>query len=236
MKGEPTAYGRAQKNNRRQQRLKKAKSPRTQAVARGVCGGKKQDGTTCQAPAGAGTTHKGIGKCRFHGGNAPTSNASAAKVQAVQFMGAPKDISPLDAIIWCIRITAGEVEWLSSQIAAINEKDEWYEHTVVGKQMNVLVRFRAEAQDRLVKYSKDAISLGLAERAVRLAEQFGQTIARLLEGIRADMELTKEQSDQWAISVRKHLIIMQGGAVQETGDPGRPLVAIPRRVGVAVGD
>src|SRR4051812_44913266 len=187
-------YSRAMARKRKDDRLAKKPVKKSQAQARGRCGARLKDGRICQQPSGAGTTHKGIGSCRYHGGLSPTHNAHAAKIEAVQFMGAPKEISPLDAIIWCIKITAGEVEWLSLQIAGIQEEGDWFEHTVIGRQMNVLVRFRAEAQDRLVKYSKDAISLGLAERAVRMAEQFGQTIARLLEGIRADMEFSKLQN------------------------------------------
>jgi hypothetical protein len=44
-------------------------------------------------------------------------------------MGAPIDMNPVEAIIWSIRITAGEVKWLSEQIAEIDEKD-WHENTV----------------------------------------------------------------------------------------------------------
>jgi hypothetical protein len=125
-------------------------------------------------------------------------------------MGAPKDINPLDAIIWCIRITAGEIEWLTNHIAMVDESD-WIEDTQFGKQMNVLQRSRADAQDRLVRYSRDAIQLGLAERAVRLAENFGSLLARLLENIAADLELTKGQREQWPAIVRRQLIMAQGG-------------------------
>jgi hypothetical protein len=232
-KGEPSAYALMQKNNKRIEKQKRQPSPRSQAVARGKCGGKLHGGRegVCQRPAGWGTTHPGLGKCRNHGGSVATHAASAARHQAVEFMGAPKDINPMDAIIWCIRVTAGEVEWLGNELVKITAKEEWFEHTVMGKQMHVLQRTRAEAQDRLVKYSKTALDLGLAERSVRLAEQFGQTIARLLEGIREDLELNTKQKERWPIVIRKHLILLQGGNVVETGESHRPLAAIPRRVG-----
>jgi len=189
---------------------------------RAKCGAKaRTSGEPCMKSAGWGTNHVGIGKCKYHGGNIPTVRKNAIVQDAVKFMGAPKDINPLDAIIWCIRITAGEVEWLSRQIAEIDEQ-EWIEHTPLGKQMHVLQRTRADAQDRLVRYSKDAITLGLAERAIRLAEQFGATIARLLEGVAADLELVPSQRKAWPSIVRKHLVLLE--SAQSVHDDDRRFV------------
>jgi hypothetical protein len=165
----------------------------------------------CQHEAGYGTDHVGFGRCKYHGGSTGSSKASAIKNEAVQFMGAPFDITPIDAIIWCVRITSGEIAFLSTELAKITEKDDWYEETVAGKQMHVLQRARADAQDRLVNYSKVAISLGLAERSIRLAEQFGATIARLLEGIKSELTLSPAQTNMWPTIVRRHLILLEGG-------------------------
>jgi len=209
----------------RRRRAPKQKIPKAQLRAAGICGAMTKTGGWCQLKSGYGTTHPGIGRCKYHGGANPNNKKAAIKKEAVEFMGAPIDINPLDAIIWCIKITAGEVQWLSDEIAKVTE-EEWYEHTVVGKQMHILQRARADAQDRLVRYSKDAISLGLAERAIRLAEQFGSTIARLLEGIQRDLVLTPEQAQRWPLIVRKHLIIMEGGKVIETDAYNKPLYEI----------
>jgi len=195
------------------------------AMATNKCGAKTKNGATCSKQAGWGTTHKGIGKCKFHGGTGLNHRKNAIKAEAVQFMGAPIDINPLDAIIWCIKITAGEIQFLSEQIAEVAEVN-WVENTMVGKQMHIFQRARADAQDRLVRYSKEAISLGLAERAVRLAEQFGTTIATLLKGIYNDIELTAAQRKRWPIIVRKHLILLEGGQVIEQDDREFPLRAI----------
>src|SRR5512144_636258 len=80
----------------------------TKAVAAGKCGAKRRDGAPCQMPAGQGTDHPGFGRCKHHGGAVPTHLRSYYKQQAI-FMGAEKEINPLDAIMWCIRIKAGEV-------------------------------------------------------------------------------------------------------------------------------
>jgi|SRR5215472_7142785 len=175
-----------------------------------ICGAMKANGTECRRGAGWGTNHIGIGRCKTHMGNTKPHRANAIKQEAMNFMGAPKDINPLDAIVWCIRITAGEVEWLSTEIAKV-PMNLWIEEAYVGKQMNVLQRARADAQDRLVRYSRDAIQLGLAERAVRLAENFGLMIARLLENIAGELQLTRAQKEDWPNIVRRQLILLEGG-------------------------
>ena len=188
---------------------------RDRVILKGKCGApSRRTGYPCLRKAGWGTTHPGSGKCRYHGGTLPTHRQQAIKQEAIQFMRAPLDINPLEAIIWCIRITAGEVEWLSRKIAEVDEED-WIENTIAGKQLNVFQRSRADAQDRLVRYSKEAISLGLAERAVRMAENFGLALARLLEGIESDMLFTGKQKRLWGQAVRKHLILLQGGRFEQ---------------------
>jgi hypothetical protein len=197
----------------------KSRDPVTSAQlkALGYCGAKKRkrdedEGITyCRKKAGFGTTHLGVGRCKYHGGNRAIERAKLERDRQIEFMGRPKDINPIDAIVWAIKITAGEVEFLSSQIIEINKKDEWIENTLQGKQLHVFQRARADAMDRLVRYSKDAIALGLAERAVRLAEQFGATIARLLENVAQDLVLTEKQQKIWPLIVRNQLILLEGG-------------------------
>jgi len=123
-------------------------------------------------------------------------------------MGCPIEMNPVEAIIWCIRISAGEVQWLSEQIAKL-DKEDWIENTVIGKQMNLFVRERKEAQYRLFKFSRDAISLGLAERAIKLAEMYGEVLARFMKGVLDDLNLTTEQKKQAPYIVRKHLILLE---------------------------
>jgi hypothetical protein len=186
------------------------------ASLRGKCGAdKKHSGGKCGNPAGFGTTHLGIGRCKFHGGTTRTHVKSALKEEAV-LMGCPKDMNPVDAMIWCIRITAGEVEWLTERISTVEEKN-WIEDTVIGKQVHLWVRERKEAQQRLFKFSREAIALGLAERAVKMAEMYGETLAKLLNGVLTDLQLSKKQRALAPTVIRKHLSLMEArrSAVKE---------------------
>jgi hypothetical protein len=128
-----------------------------------------------------------------------------------RLMGCPIEMNPVEAMIWCIRITAGEIKWLSDQIADIDQEEDWVENTVIGKQMNVFVRERTAAQHRLFKFSSEAVKLGLAERAIKLAEMYGETIAAFMHGVLDDIDLTPAQQQQAKVAVRRHLILLEGG-------------------------
>lgn len=223
-----TAYGKLKERERAEKKRKPNRGARAGAATRGKCGAKKRHGKgICGLPKGYGTEHLGFGRCRFHGGNAPNGRKSAAKDQAV-LMGAPIDMNPLDALIWCIKITAGEIEFCTKQLEILDQ-DEWLEHTLIGKQIHVWAKERQKAVDRLAKMSKDALGLGIAERAVRLAEQYGSSLAKYTKGLLEDLELTPDQMKKAPLVVRKHLALLEGGSPVTDADR-RNLPAIPQRV------
>ena len=91
------------------------------------CGGKKKQGEgTCTRPAGWGTDHAGSGRCKLHGGCAPSGRIAAmneAARQAVETYGLPRDISPTDALLEEVRYSAGHVAWLRAKVAEIEADD-----------------------------------------------------------------------------------------------------------------
>jgi hypothetical protein len=174
----------------------------------GKCGARTKGGTKCQHPAGYGTDHPQIGRCKYHGGST-INGVKNAIVQRAQLMGAPIDMNPVEAIIWSIRITAGEVKWLSEQIQELDEKD-WHENTVIGKQMHLYVRERRDRVGLLYKMGNDALKLGLAERAVKMAEMYGVALSRFIMGVLEDLQLTPDQAQRAPAIVRKHLILLEG--------------------------
>lgn len=202
---------------------KKPRGTRASAAAVGAkCGAKKRGGGRCNLASGWGTDHPGTGACRLHGGATPNHNRAAIKSAAV-LMGAPLEINPLDALLWCVKICAGEVQWLGERMAEL-QKENWTEDTLLGKQFHLFARERRTRMNDLANYSKIAISLGIAERAVRLAEQYGETLARLISGILADLELTADQQKLAPVIVRKHLIAIEGGRATE--DAAKPPLEI----------
>jgi hypothetical protein len=197
----------------------------------GFCDKQRRDGYPCSRQAGHGTDHVGVGPCSVHdaeakrqraqlmnehvvndmrNGRVRMRNGKKVLAEAHTFYGAPKDINPMEAIIWMIKIAAGEVQWLSDKIAEVSRQD-WIEETVVGRQVHLWVRERQNAMDRLARYAKWAIDAGIAERQVRVMEVYGESIARMLRGILNELELTAEQRDRAPDIVRRHLIAIEGG-------------------------
>ena len=89
------------------------------------CGAKTRKGTPCEQRAGHGTKHPGIGRCSKHGGSSPNAEVSGQVTLArreAQVMGQPLDMEPHTAILECIKIAAGEVQYASERIAELDRR------------------------------------------------------------------------------------------------------------------
>lgn len=143
--------------------------------------------------------------------------------------GAWADIDPAEAIMMCIRVAAGELLWFNEAVSKL-EMDEVVvteSSRTVGSgpegpvdmrtntnraTLNILIRARQDATDRLFRYSEKALSLGLEERRVRMAEQWGQLMGRMLRGVMEDLVLTPEQAKRAPDIVRNHLQALEAAA------------------------
>jgi hypothetical protein len=90
-----------------------------------LCGAKKRNGETCRAFAGQGTDHKGVGRCKNHGGSTRTHKSNAIVVEAKRRMvklGEPvPGIEPHEALLAVLRATAGHVAWLHREVAGLED-------------------------------------------------------------------------------------------------------------------
>jgi hypothetical protein len=202
-----------------------------------LCRGLTTANGYCTKSAGWGTRHVGVGRCKLHGGSAPSSEVAGAIYLArreYQVMGIPINITPLEALLECIRITAGEVAYASNEIARLEPADAvgQIENTVLrprslGKdgedpsepvqeirtsdpQLHIWIRVRQLAMDRLVSYSATAIKAGVDIALVQIAEETAQRLALAVAGILADLGV-RDHPNAPAI-VRKHLQVLNAGA------------------------
>lgn len=193
------------------------------------CGGKRRKGGRCGRPAGWGTNHPGVGKCKLHGGSSPASELKGAVELARReagVMGMPLSIEPHEAILECIRISAGEVAYASERISALEVSEAVgpveSSMTRLGENLTTEVRqgppavhiwiqVRQHAMDRLVQYSFAALKAGIEERRVRLAEQQGMLLAQAVQGILR--ELGVHDRPEVGAVVRKHLTLVAGQSV-----------------------
>lgn len=141
----------------------------------------------------------------------PNHVKAAASDAYRKLLGNPIEVNPLEAITKCIQIRAGEVQWLSDRMADLDEKT-WVEDTMVGKQFHLYARERQAAMNDLVRFSQIAISLGLTERAVRLAETYGELLASYTKTIIDGLweHLDEEGRKIWPQIVRSALLRVDG--------------------------
>lgn len=170
------------------------------------CGANKTQGGKCRQPAGHGTDHVGSGRCKFHGG-ATKSHRQHAANEAARVMGEEMEIEPHEALLQTVRIAAGEVSYCTAQIETL-EKENAVKRGEFGEYFDIWIGARQGALERLAKFSKMAIDAGVAERQVRVAERFGDTIAALIAGIFEDLALTAKQKKAAPAVVRKHLALV----------------------------
>lgn len=193
----------------------------------------------CKRIAGANTDHLGLGACSRHGGGTPSANLAAARAMAAKVMGTPVDVSPHEALLYCVQITAAAVIYCNDMIGelvtalatpTIVTDREWsggeegggFSTQVVtrDKEMNIWIRVRDEYVDRLAKFAKMAIDAGVEERLVRIAEKTAEFMRPVLQAIFDELELTAEQRERAPDILRRHLL-----PLEEPVLPGKALPA-----------
>jgi hypothetical protein len=171
-----------------------------------LCGARRRDGQTCRLFAGQGTSHKGVGKCKLHGGSTPTHIASAiittVKREALQF-GEELDLQPAEALLAMLRLSAGQVAFIRGQLAQMSEeqRDEFHGQ--------VLLRMWGEERDRTARIAEAALRVGIEEKQVRIAERYGALLASLIAGILTDLALTPEQQELARMCVPRRLLELE---------------------------
>lgn len=188
------------------------------------CGAKKKQGEgTCARPAGWGTDHAGTGQCKLHGGRMPNNRIAAMNEQArkaVETYGLPRDISPTDALLEEVRYSAGHVAWLRAKVAEIEADDlVWGKTEEVDKNasefagtdtthaaaVNVWLDLYFRERKHLLDLTKTAISVGIEERRVRLAEAQGSLMNDVIRRILARLSLSPDQSSLLPVVVPEEL-------------------------------
>jgi hypothetical protein len=165
--------------------------------------------------------------CTHHGGNAPQAKAAAAKrvaeekaKAAMRRFGGPIDTTATEALVETVKWTAGYVAWLRDKVADTrtdrdlvwgktryktggDDRGETFE-----AKPNAWLVLLGEWQDRLVKVCQAAISAGIEERRVRLAEQQGALVADVIKRILGDLDLSGEQLAKVSEIVPRHLRLL----------------------------
>lgn len=196
---------------------------------RTYCEATTSNGTPCRRPSGEGTSHKGFGTCYRHGGSTQNEYLHVAKAQAV-VMGVSTVIEPHDALLQCVYITAGEVAYCNQRIAGMSEEEAVGTPMVVTTketeldngdivnsimrqrktpELNIWIKVRQEAVERLAKFAKMALDAGVEERKVQVAEKWSEPIGLLMRNIIEDLDLTPEQMERAPGIVQRHVLALE---------------------------
>lgn len=200
------------------------------ATTPSYCGARKKNGIACNRPAGWGTSHLGYGSCKLHGGSTRNNTLFSMKKEMsdrTPVMGLPLDIDPSEALLSCVRITAGEVMYATARVAELEAEAALVQDVVVTERHNaeygshretktsstatihLWIKTRQDAVDRLARYSKMAIDVGVEERLVRAAEHIGGLMGRVLQAVLDDLSLTPAQKALAPGVVHRHLTVLE---------------------------
>lgn len=206
------------------------KQPMKRGKAKEPCGATTRSGGACQKGAGWGTDHAGHGYCKLHGGSTPNGKKHGAR-EALRHeaivMGAPIDIEPHEALMQCIRIAAGEVQYASERIAELDPaeavgpsvstrplKEEKGAESPTSRveehgppALHIWIQVRQKAMDRLANYARLAIAAGIAERQVEIAEKQAHLIVKAMNGLLKELGIDPA-SEEARRAVRNHLTLV----------------------------
>lgn len=177
----------------------------------GICNTKTTAGGNCKLMAGHSTDHPGWGACKYHGGTSPALKRAAAH-QELAAIATELDVTPHEALMVCLRLSAGAVAWLREQLTNF-EPDEEAPETLA----TLTAEYGAE-RDRLAKTSAMAIGAGIDERRIQLEEEQGELIGNTIRAILGDLDLTIEQRRRAPPIARRHLLALVDPSKPEGAD------------------
>lgn len=188
---------------------------------RARCGAGRRQGGACSQPAGWGTDHVGVGRCKLHGGSTPNHVKSAGRQMAqaaLRALGRPADSAdPQAEVLGMVAEAKGNVLTLRQWVDDLGENVTQSVYVAGGYEnitKSVLVDLYGEWCDRLVKYSTEALKAGISERVVKVLEEQAEMVARVVLAMLDDPEfgLSWEQRDLGRRIAGRHLRSLPVGA------------------------
>jgi hypothetical protein len=193
-----------------------------------TCGADNGTEGGCGLSAGWGTDHRGIGRCRKHGGNTPTHVKSAVVAEArrdVVLFGARRDVHPAEALLELVQWTAGEVDYWRQRVRLLEERELTWGLTKVKEggqdtgtteeaRPHIAYSMLVDASNRLEKYSTAALKAGVDERRVRLAEQQGTLLQGVLVAVLAELGHDVSPGSAAAGVVLRHIEPLRAAAAE----------------------
>jgi len=170
------------------------------------CGGKKRQGEgTCRKPAGWGTPHPGIGRCKLHGGSTPNHRTAATEERARREL-ARLNLPPVeDPLTELARVAAEVVAWKDAIGGKVNELTSLrYEAGEGGEQLRSEVALWERALDRCERFLTAMARLNIDERLARISEAQAAAVIAAIAVACDVLRVTPEQRRMAIEAVREH--------------------------------
>lgn len=213
-----------------------ALTERNKRVQKTFCGASLRTGGKCKKGAGYSTRHVGWGLCADHGGNSPEANRNAALAESQYLQrtfASSVATDPTQALVDELARTNGAVQWLQLQIdkelIGVELEGEDPLDYLISARGQLIRKMYDQERDRLTRLSAACINLGLKERELKLAEQMGWLIQRVLEATLHDLHLTPEQRDAAKPLLAAHLQAAAHSVVEGQVVPGISSGTTPNR-------
>ncbi len=158
------------------------------------CGGARrqgEEGATCRRPAGWGTDHLGIGRCKLHGGATPTHSKAAQREKGRQLVAKfalPTEIHYGQALLENLWRWTGMVNYLGSKIAGF-DSDEELKQLSIGAGREKFERpavwvemYQTALREQRVS-AKACADVGIDERLTQLVERQGQALNAVIRAM-----------------------------------------------------
>ncbi len=168
--------------------------------------------------------------CRVHGGNASQVKAARghrdierkARAQMTALGQPVADVTPTQALLDLIHAKAGEVAWLRAKVQELDEGDLVWgvtrektggddAGTTREAKPSIWWAMLRTAEDQLANYCTRALTAGIEERRVRLAESQGALVADAIRRILTALDLSPAQLDLVPVVVPRELRAIAGG-------------------------
>lgn len=205
------------------------------------CGANTRQGRPCARGLGEGTPHPGIGRCALHGGSTPNHvraaeleierRQRAALERDARALGVPRHVPPAEGLLDELAKTLGELEWLRALIVAESERDPEalfrgtrlvkrvddgaggvVTTTEAGPGLSVKVQTYERWKRHYAQLVAVALSHGIAERQVELAEQQAETLGALVAAALDSAGVQGPARVQAILAARDRFTLIHGGA------------------------
>lgn len=175
----------------------------------------------------------GLTVCATHGGRAKRAKEKSARAKAalkvseqLETLGVPVAVDPGVALLELIGQKYAEVHWLRGRVQGVDpaslvwgvvkreEGEGAFGPTssrVESSAANAWWQLLRSAEDQLAKYCQMALSAGVEERRIRLAEEQGTLLASVIHRILGGLNLSVEQQSLVGVVVPRELRALSRG-------------------------